>query len=185
MFGLTVFPRFPYFLVLALIPLFAMAEEGSAPETDDWQAANCPGALPVEGVSSPYASRIEHYAKTENQDKYVEMAAKHGRYLRCNIAVVSGLAIPVGHYRSYQMYMKAGAVETAERMSLESILEKAKDQYDPNGPIYPILEKEYREAYSEKMASMAESSPDKAKELMLKKYFCECLSVPWRRFEKD
>ncbi|WP_129140397.1 hypothetical protein [Modicisalibacter coralii] len=184
MFGLTVLPRFPYFLVLALFPLFAMAEEGT-PEPDDWQAANCPGAVPAEDIySSPYVRRIKHYAEMDNQNKYVEVVAKHDRYVSCNVAITSGVVIPVAHYRSYQMYMKAGAVETAERMSLESILEKAKDQYDPNGPIYPILEKEYREAYSEEVVSMAESSPDKAKELMMEKCFCECLSLPWQHFEK-
>ncbi|WP_129140395.1 hypothetical protein [Modicisalibacter coralii] len=171
-----------FWIALIFYPLLAVSAEGEKKLfVDDWEAKNCPGAMPAD--PPPYDRRVKYYAESGDEEKYEEMVAKQKRYSECRVAVAGGATIPMGYYKSHEMYMKAGATEAANRMSLSSLMDQIKDTYDPRGVIYPILEKEYKEGYSKKMADMAEVDAEKAGRFLMKKYFCKCLAVPLGDFD--
>ncbi|MEC4766135.1 hypothetical protein LPL18_002135 [Halomonas sp. CUBES01] len=170
---------------LALVlcwPLLALAEtEESASSVDDWsdnwEAAHCPGALPPE--ESPYTSRMEHYAETGEDEKRLEMEAKHSRYVDCTMAIRGGASIPILAYDSYQSSMKMGSPESAELFTLEATLDKVIDQDDPR---YPVVRKLYEAGYTQEMVDMADANPDEARNVLVKEHFCDCLAIPVEEF---
>lgn len=167
-------------LLLTSFPLLALSEQGN-PFVDDWEAANCPSALPAD--EHPYMSRIEHYAYSGDDEKYNEMVDKAGRYSECVTAITTSLGLPIAAYDSYQVAMKMGDVETAEgHLSLEAILKQAEEGFDPQGPIYPVLRELYQHAYSQEMSDMAEADPEGARELLTREYLCDCLTTPLEEF---
>lgn len=174
---------------LALVvfwPLLALAEtEESASSVDDWsdswEAAHCPGALPPE--EPPYISRMEHYSKTGEDEKRLEMEAKHGRYVECTVAIGGRAGMPIMAYDAYEISMEMGATGQAQMVTLEKILDEATETYDPSGPIYPILKELYEAGYTQEMVDMADANPDKARNVLVKEYFCDCLAIPVEEFD--
>ncbi|WP_447529869.1 hypothetical protein [Vreelandella sp. TE19] len=168
-------------LFLVSFPLMAQTEP-SNPYEDDWEAANCPGALPA--AESPYISLIERYARAGNRDKYDEAVARHSRYSSCVTAITTGGLHPIGTFNSYQSAMELGDVKSAEeRFTLEAALERVEETYDPNSPIYSVLKQLYEEAYSQKISDMADENIDATRELLTEKYLCDCLTHPLEDFD--
>tara|TARA_R110002020_G_scaffold424072_2_gene633216 strand:+ start:1226 stop:1792 length:567 start_codon:yes stop_codon:yes gene_type:complete len=169
-------------LFFASFPLLAQTESGNPFFEDEWEAANCPGALPAD--EPPYESRIEYYARAGDDSKYDEVVAKHYRYSDCVTAITTGGWQPIGAFNSYQRAMKMGDVKSAEELfTLDAALERAAETYDPRGPIYPILIELYEDAYSQEMSDMAEADLDAARELLTREYLCDCLTRPLVEFD--
>lgn len=182
-----------YFVVLFFWPMMVMAETGAV---IDWEADNCPSALPA--AQNPYMERIINNSEADvanifegKDEKYTNdaelfdlLSDKSNRYSQCSFAVRLRLDIPINAYDSYNIYVNKGNVRDAERLySMDAILSELADTEDPNGPIYSIVSELYERAYTQGISDMAKSRPEETKDMLIREFFCDCLETPVEEFE--